>query len=73
MIDLASSYFFQFKPWELECEALLKAAAIGHSQILETLLRYKANKESQDADGNTAAHLAAAGGHDEALQVLHKI
>lgn len=70
--DLASSYFFQYKAWELECEALLKAAAIGHSQIIETLLHYKANKESVDADGNTAAHHAAAGGHDEALQVLHK-
>ena len=49
---------------------MLKAAAIGHSQIPETLLQYMANKESRHADGNTAAHLAAAKGHDEALQAI---
>ena len=70
--ELASSPTFRLKAWESNCQALLKAAAIGHSQIVDVLLRGAANKESQDTNGNTAAHLAAAGGHDETLLVLHK-
>lgn len=70
--DLASSCAFRHKAWEVECEELVKAAAIGHSQIVEILLQNGANKESCDARGNTAAHLAAVGGHNEALQILHR-
>lgn len=69
---IASSYTFRHKAWEVDCEALVKAAAIGNSQMVETLLLNRANKESRDARGNTAAHLAAAGGHDETLLILHK-
>lgn len=70
--DLVSSRTFQHKAWESDCPELLKAAAIGNSQIVEILLESRVNKEYRDASGNAAAHLAAAGGHDKALQVLHK-
>lgn len=69
-LELIGATVFRHNPWESDCEALVLAAAKGYLDIVELLLDAGVNKDSQDFDGNTAAHLAAANGHDEVLLSL---
>lgn len=65
--QLAGSSVFRHRPWESDCQGLILAAAKGYLDIVELLLQLGVNTNSQDEDGNTAAHLAAANGHDKVL------
>ncbi len=50
--------------------ALMLAAFTGHVEIIELLLRYRANVYAIDAGGNTALHWAAFAGHVECAKIL---
>ena len=49
---------------------LHRAAAAGHGEIVELLLKASADPDARDYGGSTALHMAAAGGHDKSIEAL---
>lgn len=52
--------------------ALMHAAAEGQVKVVQVLLKYKADPELRDVDGDTARDFASRNGHTEVVQLLTK-
>lgn len=50
--------------------SLHEAASVGDVASIRALLQYGFSPDATDADGDTPLHLAAAGGHVQAIQCL---
>lgn len=50
--------------------ALIRAAMMGHKNIVELLLKHRARSDIQDQDGNNALHKAAQNGHGPVIETI---
>ena len=50
--------------------ALMFAAAEGHADVVQTLLRHGSDPRQVDIDGDTALDFAARNGHQEVVRLL---
>ena len=49
---------------------LMHAAAEGQTEVVKVLLKYKADPDLKDVDGDTALSFAAQKGHREVIRLL---